>query len=150
MVSRMLDLVVLVAEFNQRNDKSFKELGKELEHQGYSPAEIEQALFWISSKLKAPEPGSELYALGGSRVLSSWESSALSNEAHGYLLRLLSLGVLDIGLFERILARVHPFGADKAHLADIKDLVGAAIFDVGPIEFEEEPLNLIDEEPPRT
>ena len=151
MVSRLLDLVVLVAEMSQRNDKSFKELDKELKHLGYSPAEIEQALFWVSSNFKPlGGEGAYLYDLLASRVLSPWEAAALGSESHGYLLRLLNLGILDAEQFEKILARVHPFGGERITLGDVKTLVGAVLFNHIPGDFEEEPFDLIDEEPPRT
>ena len=43
MLSRLMDLVVLVAELSQNSKKSFKEMDQELMLRGYSPEEIEQA-----------------------------------------------------------------------------------------------------------
>ena len=150
MVSRLLDLVVLVVELTQESDKSFKDLDKELEHRGYSPDEIDQAMFWMSSKFNPLDGGANMYTDAGARLLSPWETHALSSESHGYLLRLLNLGVLDVEQFERILSRVHPFGGERMQLSDIKVLVGVAIFNLGGFEFDEEPFNLLDEEPPTT
>jgi hypothetical protein len=50
MLSRLMDLVVLVAELTQNNDKSYKDLDKELMMRGYSQDEIERAVVWYTTR----------------------------------------------------------------------------------------------------
>ena len=49
MISRLMDLVLLLAEMNENAERSHKDIGNELSLQGYTPEEIDQALSWISS-----------------------------------------------------------------------------------------------------
>jgi Smg protein len=142
-----MDLVVLVAELSQTNDKSLKDLDEELSHRGYSAEEIEQALFWVSSNVNpmgSLETG--LYHQAASRVLSPWEFSSLHGDAYGYLLRLLNLGVIDINMFEKIMDRVSPYGGEKIPLADVKTLAASVIFNVSSDGFDEELFNAFDED----
>lgn len=147
MVNRLMDLVVLVAEMSQKNDKSFKELDKELIHLGYSVEEIEQALFWISSQWKPIDPKERAsYERPAFRVLSPWESTCLDGEAHGYLLRLQNLGIIDDDQFERIMNRLLPFGGERLQMSDIKSLAGSVIFNLSADDPEDALYQIIDEE----
>ena len=96
MLSRLMDLVVLVAELTRDSDKSYKDLDKELATRGYSPEEIEQAVFLYSSRGELPhEEKTWRRGANSVRVLSDWERLSLCSECYGYLLRLLNLGIID-------------------------------------------------------
>jgi uncharacterized protein Smg (DUF494 family) len=146
MLSRLMDLVVLVAELSQKRNKSFKELDKELGHLGYSAEEIEQALFWISSQWRPS--GARLVDRvdrPAFRVLSPWEALSLDSDAYGYLLRLQNLGIIDSEQFEKILSRILPFGAEKLHVGDVKSVAASVLFPAGS-DDEDELFNMFDED----
>ena len=50
MWTRLMDLVVLVAQMSRAADRRHVELDKELTSRGYSPDEIGHAVFWLTSR----------------------------------------------------------------------------------------------------
>jgi Smg protein len=142
-----MDLVVLVAELSRSSGKSFGELDEELSDRGYSSDEIAHALSRISAQWKpADGSGGPAGANPSFRVLSNWESAALGAEAHGYLLRLRELGIMDDEQLERLLDRIPPFGTEKLQLPEVKGLAGAVIFNLGPDYLGGDPFQGLDEE----
>ena len=147
MVNRLMDLVVLVAEMSQQNDKSFKELDKELVHRGYSSEEIEQALFWISSQWQPLDRAAKAaLSAGGHRVLSPWEAHCLDPDAYGFLLRLGNLGIIDGEQLDRILERITPMVSGRVSLADIKSIAGAVIFGLSAEDLEDDLFQAFDDD----
>jgi uncharacterized protein Smg (DUF494 family) len=143
MVTRLMDLVVLLVELTRKSDKSFKELDKELGHLGYSSEEIEEAFHWVSSQWHRVDPGGSDRPVV--RVLSPWESMMLDTDAYRYLLRLQNLGIVDHDQFERIMYRVLPFRGERLGMTEIKALAGTVVFDLGADEFENEILHALDD-----
>lgn len=151
MLSRLMDLVVLVAELTQDSDRSYKDLDKELTTRGYSPEEIEQAVFLYSQRGEHSDEEKILPSGRNSvRVLSEWERLSLCSECYGYLLRLLNLGIIDGGQFEKIIARAIPVGQEKIQLNDVKAIVCSVIFDRDLSELEDELFDAFDEDVPAT
>jgi Smg protein len=149
MLNRLMDLVVLVAELRQKKHKSRKDLDKELSHLGYSTEEIEHAISWMSTRSQPFErPGLNRVSRDAYRILSPWETMSLDGEAYGYLLRLQNLGIMEDEQFERIMARIAPFGAGLIELEDLKSLVGGVIFNVD--DFDDEMFQIPDDEMPLT
>jgi uncharacterized protein Smg (DUF494 family) len=149
MLSRLMDLVVLVAELTQDSDKAYKDLDQELMMRGYSSEEIEQAVFLYSSRGEGSDQGkTQLHSKNSIRVLSEWERLSLCSECYGYLLRLLNLGIVDGGQFEKIIARAIPVGPEKIELSDIKAIACSVIFNRDPNELEEDLFNSFDEDVP--
>jgi uncharacterized protein Smg (DUF494 family) len=147
MLSRMMDLVVLVAELTQDNDKSYKDLGRELMMRGYSQEEIERAVVWYATRDDLLEDDDVLQRGKNTfRVLSDWERISLSNDCYAYLLRLFNLGIVDGGQFEKIIARAIPVGPEKVQLNDVKAIACAVIFKKDPGELEEELVDFFDED----
>jgi len=147
MVNRLMDLVVLLVELTRESDKSFKELDKELVHRGYSSEEIEQAFSWVSSQWHRVDQELRGEISNPSvRVLSPWESMTIEPAAHSYLLKLKNLGLVDDDQFERIMYRILPFRGDRLDVADIKALAGSVIFDLAPDDFENDLLQMLDDE----
>ncbi len=146
-MSRLMDLVVLVTELIQENEKTYKEIDQELIHRGYSSDEIEQARFWM-----AANAGGAGVALRKSqnvvRVLSRWEQMSLGSEASGYLLRILNLGIIDLEQFEQIMTRIIPVGPEKIPLSEVKAIASAIVFDPFGKELESELFDDIDDEIP--
>lgn len=134
MWTRLMDLVVLVAEMSRGADRQHVEFDKELSRRGYSADEIGRAVFWFSS-CPAQREG-QCYR--GTRVLSEFERMSLSTEAYGYLYRLQNLGIIDARQFETIIARAIPMGGDKVGIEDVKSIAYAVIFDKDPGDIEED------------
>jgi uncharacterized protein Smg (DUF494 family) len=149
MLSRLMDLVVLVAELTQNNDKSYKDLDKELMMRGYSQDEIERAVVWYTTRDDVLEEDEIVqHGKNSFRVLSDWERMSLSSECYSYLLRLLNLGVVDGGQFESIIARAIPVGPEKVQLNDVKAIACSVIFNREPGEMEDELVEFFDDEMP--
>jgi uncharacterized protein Smg (DUF494 family) len=138
MVSRLIDLVVLVADLSQNKGKSLKELDSELVGLGYSTEEIEQAIFWLSSQWKPASRRLSDAVKPAHRVLSPWEAMCLDSDSYGYLLRLQNLGIIDLEQFETIVTRILPLGGEKLPLGELKTLAGSIIFDLGIEETEDD------------
>jgi Smg protein len=134
MWTRLMDLVVLVAEMSHGADRQHVEYDKELSSRGYSSDEIGHAVFWFSSR---PAPR-DLQRPMSTRVLSEFERMSLSTEACGYLYRLQNLGLIDARQFETIVARAIPMGGDKVGIEDVKSIAYAVIFDKDPGDLEED------------
>jgi uncharacterized protein Smg (DUF494 family) len=151
MLSRLMDLVVLVAELTKENDRSYKDLDQELATRGYSPDEIERAVFWYSSRGDSLEEEKiELHSKYSVRVLSEWERLSLCSECYGYLLRLLNLGIIDDEQFEKIIARAIPVGPEKIQLNDVKAIACSILFNRDPGDLEDDFIDFIDEDLPTT
>ena len=136
MWTRLMDLVMLVAEMSRSADRRPVELDQELTRRGYSTEEIEHAVFWISSRPEASR--TSIRPTRTMRVLSEFERMSLSIEAYDYLYRLQNLGIIDSRQFETILARAIPVGAEKVHAEDVKGIACAVIFnrDMGDVDEE--------------
>jgi uncharacterized protein Smg (DUF494 family) len=134
MWTRLMDLVVLVAEMSRGADRQHVEFDKELTRRGYSPDEIGHAVFWFSSRTATRDAQRRC----GTRVLSEFERMSLSTEAYGYLYRLQNLGLIDARQFETIVARAIPMGGDKVGIEEVKSIAYAVIFDKEPGDLEED------------
>jgi uncharacterized protein Smg (DUF494 family) len=151
MLTRLMDLVVLVAELSQNSDRSYRDLDKELSRRGYSAVEIEQAVFWFSSRGDTPERSRiDRVGSGAVRVPSELERMSLSSGCYGYLLRLLNLGIMDLEQFERVIARAIPVGPEKIHLGEIKAIACSVVFNRDLSEVEDEFLDQLDDDIPTT
>jgi uncharacterized protein Smg (DUF494 family) len=146
MVSRLMDLVVLVAEMSRESDKSLRDLDKELVHLGYSSEEIEHALYWMSSQWRPHNAVPNTGETPVFRVLSPWEAEGLSLDAHNYILRLYGLGLIDEDQLEQILGRVEPDDHGRLELGDIKMLAGDVMFNLGGDGIEDEVFHELDED----
>ncbi len=138
MVSRLIDLVVLVADLSQNKGKTLRELDSELVGLGYSAEEIEHAIFWLSSQWGPSSRPLGDAAKPAHRVLSPWEAMCLDTDSYGYLLRLQNLGIIDLEQFETIMTRILPIGGEKLPLGELKTLAGSIIFDLGIEENDDD------------
>jgi len=140
MWTRLMDLVVLVAEISRSADRDAIQLDKELSSRGYSSDEIEHAVFWYSSR---PD-GVRGLGTGSVRVLSDFERMSLSTATFDYIFRLLNLGIIDGRQFETILARAIPVGTEKVHMDDVKEIACSVIFEREPGEGDEDIFDRFD------
>jgi len=134
MWTRLMDLVVLVAEMSHGADRQHVEYDKELSSRGYSADEIGHAVFWYSSRPAQRE--GQRYRV--TRVLSEFERMSLATEAYGYLYRLQNLGLIDARQFEAIVTRAIPMGGDKVGIEEVKSIAYTVIFDKDPGNLEED------------
>jgi len=142
MWTRLMDLVVLVAEMTRHADRRHVDIGSELTRRGYSSDEIEQTVFWYSSR---PDAGVlDPRRARTTRVLSGFERMSLSTAAFDYLFRLQNLGLIDARQFETIVARATPVGGDKVDVEDVKSIAYAVLFDKDPDDLEEDVIGRFD------
>jgi uncharacterized protein Smg (DUF494 family) len=146
MMSRLMDLVVLVTELIQENNKSYKEIDQELVRRGFSSEEIEQARFWMTAKPFGTF--NDTYPSGRNvvRILNRWEQMSLDTESYGFLLRLMNLGIIDVEQFERIMMRISPIGSEKIPLGELKTIAGGVVFEQFGRDFENELFEELDDE----
>jgi hypothetical protein len=69
----------------------------------------------------------------------------LEVEAHGYLLRLLNLGLVDRVLFEHIMQSLPLTGSARLGVDDVKALAGRAVFNLGNDVGDDRALQVTDE-----
>lgn len=141
MTSRLMDLVLLLAELSQNPEVSREELDRELQTRGYSSQEIDQAIGWILKKREGNlRDGAQKPRVGTVRVLSEWERLSLGEEAHRFLLRLYHLGLIDGEQLEAIVAQVATYQSERVDLQELKSMACALIFSQNPAEYAEDPL----------
>lgn len=146
MLSRLMDLVVLVAEIAQDNDRSYRDLDQELATRGYTQDEIDRAVVWYTTRGDVLEEEEVIqHGKDSFRVLSTWERMSLNSECYGYLLRLLNLGIVDGDHFEKIIARAIPVGPEKVQLNDVKAIACSVLFTRDTGEFEDELIDFLDD-----
>ena len=146
MLSRLMDLVVLVAEIAQDNDRSYKDLDQELLTRGYNQDEIDRAVVWFTTRGDILEEEEIIqHGKNSFRVLSEWERMSLSSECYGYLLRLLNLGIVAGDHFEKIIARAIPVGPEKVQLNDVKAIACSVLFNSDTGELEDELVDFSDD-----
>jgi uncharacterized protein Smg (DUF494 family) len=146
MISRLMDLVLLLAEMHENKERSHKDMGNELTLKGYTTEEIDQALSWISSnKVVSNDNYPDISKSGGQRVLTSWERICLEAESQRYLLRLLNLGIIDHQQLERIMVRIAPNSMEKTDLDDVKTITCSVIFNAFPYDLEDDEFKEFEE-----
>lgn len=140
----------------QENDdhlSGLSEYSSELRGLGYSDGEISFAYNWILDHLHSS--GESLFSAfprktGASRILSSVERARLTPEAHGVLLKLFNLGLIDNEQLEKIIDRLSLVGPRVITPAQVKLIASALMFD----EHRELDFSLLSEgdsdSPPRT
>ncbi|MFH1755358.1 MAG: DUF494 family protein [Candidatus Latescibacterota bacterium] len=141
-----MDLVVLVTELTKKNDKSYREINNELNLNGYSTDEIEQARFWLAANSMSRDQNN--YPIGRNvfRVLNKWEQMSLDSESYGYLLRLWNLGIVDIDRFEKIMLQLIPIGSEKIPFNEVKAIASAVVFNQLGRDYDSDLYNDFEDE----
>jgi len=146
MINRLVDLLLLLAEMHESDERSLQDLGDELVLRGYSSDEIDKAFSLIQSRSSISQRGKQdLNGEKRQRIFSDWERISLGEDAQRYLLRLLNLGIIDQYQMEEILERIMPFSYEKTELEDIKAIASTVIFNVQYQELGDEDLTEMDE-----
>jgi uncharacterized protein Smg (DUF494 family) len=134
MRDRILEIVLLLIDFMQQNRgavSDIDDISSALEMEGFSEREISAAYAWLVKRYGSwPEclyehfPGSHM----SNRVLTAAERRRMSPEAHGFLIKLLHLKLVDDAEFEDILEGTAARGAGAITLEDIKLLASSVVF----------------------
>jgi len=132
--SRILEIVFCLMDFVQEGDEqmiNLPEYSSNLRNLGYSEQEISTAYHWILNHMGSASEN--LYSAfpnyhGSTRVLTEVERARLTAEAHGFLVRLLNLGVINGEQFEAILDRLGSSGQRVVTPDQVKLIVSAVMF----------------------
>ncbi len=135
MDARILEIVFYLMDSLQENDDhlaSLSEYSVELKGLGYSEDEISFAYNWILEHLQST--GENLYTAFphkscSSRILSIVERTRLTPEAHGVLLKLFNLGLINNEQLEKIIDRLSMAGPRVVTPAQVKLIASALMFD---------------------
>lgn len=107
-------------------------LSEELVLKGYTENEISSAFSWFFDKIK--DSFDELVKNTGPtlpnsfRVLHEVEKMIIVPEAHGYLIQLKELGIVDETEMEQMIERALMLGTSRVALEDMKAIVASSLF----------------------
>lgn len=131
---RILEIVVFMIDNlggEQFPPTEFHELLATLQSMGYSEGEISTAYFWFMERFDA---GPESYFSNfptdrlTNRILSDAERARFSTDAHGFVMKLLTLGIIDNEQLESIIDRASFLSAQPIALDQAKMLVSSVVF----------------------
>lgn len=127
-------LVYIMSEIRGKNPAPSKldVLSRDLVQRGYTENEISSAFSWLFDHYKTDFE--ELVRNHGPmlnnsfRILHDVERMVISPAAHGYLLQLRQLGILDDLELEQIIERAMMVGSPRLDEAEMKSLVATLLF----------------------
>lgn len=134
MSERILEIVIFLMDYMRTNQEQLSDsdnFSGTLRSMGYTDTEISSAYFWLLNRFDhAPE---ELFAdfptiSHSTRILSEPERMQLTTEAHGLLLKLQQLSLIDEEDVETILERLTLFGAEPVSAEQIKLVASSIVF----------------------
>jgi Smg protein len=128
---RVLAIVTLIAQYvlEERDFQSEGEMVEELLAEGFGQEEIEAAFSWMeNTALPSEPPFNWTPEVKTHRVFTPQETSRLSGESLGLLMRLRIMGILDDQMHEEIVERAMGGVDDEIGLQDLKPLVALTIF----------------------
>lgn len=102
--------------------------------EGYNKAETAAAYSWIMHKKSREKVSREtgvIDARRNIRILHSAERMMLSTEAHGYLIELFHIGVIDNADMENIIEHCMMTSMEKIDLEKMKEIVASLVFGSG-------------------
>ena len=118
----LLDLLLVIGERSSQGEQ-MGEIMEGLLGAGYDPQEIDMALSYFVNKMNREKKESL-----GLRVLSSEEKRCVTQESYGYLLRLMSMGILDDEDFEDIMTEV-TLHRRPLNFKEVKEIVLGVVLD---------------------
>jgi len=134
MRNRVFEIVVFLIDYMQGDAGRLSDtddLWPALESQGYSDDEISSAYSWLLNRF---ENTPQNYFSGfpvthsSNRILTAFERSQLTTEAHGFLLKLLYASVINDEQFETIMERISTFGPKPVTLDQAKLITSSVVF----------------------
>ncbi len=132
MQERIVEIIVYLIHEMQA-DKRLGEIDlRVLSDKGYTQNEISTAFSWLFDKIHL---GDNILSEGNRRlphshrVLHESERSVISPDAHGYLLQLRELGLLDDMDIELAIDRIMMAGFGAVGIDEMKSVIASIIFD---------------------
>ncbi len=134
MDSRILEIVFCLMDYAQDSEDQLDDISEyssSLKSLGYTEHEISTAYNWILDHIGSPIEN--LYAVfpertGASRILTDQERARLTPDAHGFLLNLHNLGVVNSEQFEAVLDRLTLTGQRLVTPDQVKLVLSAVMF----------------------
>ena len=112
-------------------------LAQFLEERGYTSTEIDAVVTWLLDRDDFFPGSIEMLGHGKisrtHRVLSELESSVITPSAHGYLIQLLELGLINEFEFERVLEQVTFSGLITVGVNEIEAIASAVLLETDSI-----------------
>lgn len=128
-------LAILMREYPEGTirPEDFEPLAQNLMVMGYTPNEIETALFWFYNRqeMRRSIRPAEGISEDAFRVLHEYEKSLITPEAYGYLLELRRLGLITLGEMDAIIERAMLMGSRRVGVEEMKGFVAAQIMEQG-------------------
>ncbi len=141
MNERVVEILIYIMSEIRRNRSVTNKLdilSQSLIQKGYSENEISSAFSWLMDRLnnEAEEiiPTQEPSLKYSIRHLHAIEKAVISIEAHGYLIQLRELGIIDHLDQEQILERAMMSGTPEVDMDDVKAVVAAMLFSSDNLE----------------
>jgi len=131
---RILEIVVFLMDYMSQglgHPSSTDDFSSALRSMGYSDSEISSAYFWLMNRFdETPERLFSDFRQShqSNRILTSAERARLTTDGYGFLIKLLSLSLIDNEQFESILERVSVFGADGVTSEHVKMIASSVVF----------------------
>lgn len=134
MNERVVEILIYIMSEIRRNRNVTTKLdilSESLIQKGYSESEISSAFSWLmvrlnkdSEEILSKQEPSLKHSI---RHLHEIEKAVISIEAHGYLIQLRELGIIDQLDLEQILERAMMSGASEVDVDDVKAVVAAML-----------------------
>ncbi len=134
MPERIIEIIVYaLRKFQEdRNKKDFLDLTSELVAKGYTESEINLSFSWIYDHLKKSNSTSTY--IDESDLLNEFEpedelNPVLSDEAYGYLMQMIHLGILNEFQVDQILEKALTSGLEDINTEQVKSYIVNILFD---------------------
>ena len=135
-IPEMQEKIIEIIVFLINEMRSNKRLGdidlRILSDRGYTQNEISTAFSWLFDKINMGESiliDEEPNVPHSQRVLHEAERMVIAPEAHGYLIQLRELGLMDDATVEIVIDRIMMAGFNRVGLSEMKMLVASILFD---------------------
>ncbi len=139
--ARIREVVGVISRFLSENQINFDEqnLQDELENMGFNQQEIAGAYQFIekstlgpkwrkTSKTKGKGRKARVQKLNAVRILSHIEATKIDQRAHAYLLKLHSVGAINVEMMEEIIEHALGHNDEFISLAEIRRLTALLLF----------------------
>lgn len=154
MRERVLAIVSFIAQYflDDRDMMTETDLVEELLSVGFEAEEIDAAFSWMESQALSPPASNETsltVPAVSTRVFSTEERRAISQEGRGFLVRLRSLGILNDDIQEEVIDKALQMAEEEVSLKEIKTITVLAMFANSQNEWRREFDCLLEDDWPR-
>ncbi len=132
MHEKIVEILIYVLNEVKNSNKTIGDIDfQALERKGYTQSEISTAISWLYERMnpepedskRTTEPVSQSF-----RVLHPAERFIITTEAHGYLLQLRQLGILNDRELELVIERAMLSGYEQLSSDEIQQIVNSILF----------------------